>query len=54
MGKPQIEAFEAIKKVMTREVMLSFPNFNEPFHIYADASDYQLGSTIRQSGVQCA
>ena len=48
--KPQIEPFEAIKKVMTREVMLSFPKLNEPFHIYADASDYQLGPTIRQSG----
>ncbi len=44
----QQKAFELIKKIMGRETLLSFPDFSKPFHIYADASDYQLGSVIMQ------
>jgi hypothetical protein len=33
---------------MSGETLLSFPDFSMPFHIYADASDYQLGSVIMQ------
>jgi hypothetical protein len=33
---------------MSRETLLSFPDFSKTFHIYADASDYQLGSVIMQ------
>ena len=46
--KEQQEAFEHIKKVISREVMLSFPDFSKEFHIYTDASDYQLGGVIMQ------
>ena len=28
--------------------MLSFPDFKKEFHIYTDASDYQLGGVIMQ------
>ena len=28
--------------------MLSYPDFEEAFHIYADASDHQLGAVIMQ------
>jgi RNase H-like domain found in reverse transcriptase len=28
--------------------LLSFPDFNKPFHMYMDASKYQLGSFIMQ------
>jgi hypothetical protein len=35
---------------MSRETVLSFPDFSKPFHIYADAIDYQLGSVIMQDG----
>ena len=35
---------------MAREVILAFPDFNKPFHIYTDASDTQLGAVITQEG----
>ena len=47
-GKEQQKAFEDIKKVVSRETMLAFPDFNKPFHVYTDASDYQLGAVIMQ------
>jgi hypothetical protein len=46
----QQKSFELIKKIMSRETLLSFPDFSKIFHIYADASDYQLGSVIMQGG----
>jgi hypothetical protein len=33
------KAFENIKKIISREGMLTFPDFSKPFHIYKDASD---------------
>jgi hypothetical protein len=33
------KTFENIKKIICREVMLTFPDFSKPFHIYTDASD---------------
>jgi hypothetical protein len=42
------KAFEDIKKIICREVMLTFPDFSKPFHIYTDASDIQLGAVIAQ------
>jgi hypothetical protein len=49
-GKEQQEAFEAIKKVVSRETLLAFPQFDKPFHVYTDASNYQLGAVIMQEG----
>ena len=31
---------------MSREVALTYPDFNKPFEIHTDASKYQLGSVI--------
>jgi hypothetical protein len=42
------KAFEDIKKIICREVMLTFPDFSKPFHIYTDASDTHLGAVITQ------
>jgi hypothetical protein len=44
----QQKPFELIKKIMSRNSPLSFLDFSKPFHIYADASDYQLGPVIMQ------
>ena len=44
------KSFEEMKKVMSQEALLAFPDFNKPFHIYTDASDYQLGGVIMQEG----
>jgi RNase H-like domain found in reverse transcriptase len=38
------------KKIIAREVMLAYPDFNEPFEIHMDASHYQLGAVISQKG----
>jgi hypothetical protein len=42
------KAFEDIKKIICREVMLTSQDFSKPFHIYTDASDTQLGAVITQ------
>ena len=44
------KAFDKIKKHVAREVLLSYPNFNEEFIIHADASQTQLGGIISQNG----
>ena len=37
-----------MKKILAREVILAFPDFNKTFEIYTDASDTQLGAVIAQ------
>ena len=44
------KAFDDIKRHVAREVLLSYPNFNEEFVIHADASQTQLGGIISQKG----
>jgi len=36
--------------MVIREALLSYPDFSREFHVYADASDYQLGGVITQDG----
>ena len=43
-------AFATAKKIMARETMLIYPDFNAPFEIHTDASHYQLGAVISQKG----
>ena len=47
-GPEQQKAFDTIKKIISCEMLLAFPDFNEEFHIYTDASTYQLGAVIMQ------
>jgi hypothetical protein len=41
-------AFEKIKKVIIKEILLCYHGFNDPFHLYTDTSDHQLGTVIMQ------
>ena len=49
-GAKEQKAFEEIKAVISQETLLAFPDFTKTFHIYTDASDYQLGAVIMQEG----
>ena len=40
--------FDAIKRVIGREVFLAYPDFNAPFEIHTDASKLQIGAVISQ------
>ena len=42
------EAFQNMKRLVAEDVMLRFPDHHKPFHIYTDASKYQVGVTILQ------
>ena len=44
------KCFDAIKRVITREVLLDYPDFNAPFEIHTDASKLQIGAVISQKG----
>ena len=44
------KAFEQMKKVLSREVLLAYPYFSKPFVVHTDASDYQLGGNTSQDG----
>ena len=42
------KAFDKIKEVISREMLLAFLDLEKEFHIYTDASNYQLGAVIMQ------
>jgi hypothetical protein len=44
------QAFKTIKAVVAKETFLQYPDHNNPFHVYADASDCKMGSVIVQEG----
>jgi RNase H-like domain found in reverse transcriptase/Reverse transcriptase (RNA-dependent DNA polymerase) len=44
------QAFDTIKRVIAREVLLAYPDFSKKFKIFTDASDKQLGAVITQEG----
>jgi hypothetical protein len=42
------QGFDKVKAIVCRKVLLSYPDFNKPFHIHTDASHYQLGAVSSQ------
>ena len=44
------KCFDAIKRVIGREVLLVYPDFYAPFEIHTDASKPQIGAVISQKG----
>ena len=44
------KCFDVIKRVIGREVLLDYPDFNAPFEIHTDASKLQIGAVIPQKG----
>jgi hypothetical protein len=48
-GEVERKAFNDMKKIICREVMLAFPDFSKPFVIHTDASHTQLGAVISQN-----
>ena len=47
-GQVEQRAFDNIKRVMSKETLLHYPDFNKPFEIHTDASKYQIGAVITQ------
>ena len=48
--KEHDEAFKQVKALISKEVLLKYPDLNAEFVIETDASDYQLGAVIKQHG----
>ena len=44
------DTFTKTKALIATDTMLAYPYYNKSFHIYSDASDYQLGAVIMQKG----
>ena len=49
-GPEEQKAFDDMIKLVSREVLLAYPNFDKPFVIHTDASKTQLGGVISQDG----
>ena len=44
------QAFNDVKAMICKQTLLIYPDWNKPFEIHTDASDYQLGAVISQNG----
>lgn len=42
------KAFTEMKKMISKEVLLSFPDYTKAFQLYVDASDLQMGAVLMQ------
>ena len=46
----QEKAFQELKRLVSQETILAYPDWSKPFEIHSDASDYQLGAVLSQDG----
>ena len=44
------QAFDQMKALVASDALLAFPDHTQPFDVETDASEYQLGSVIKQHG----
>jgi len=42
------KGFDEMKRIVSKEILLSFPDYSKDFEIYTDASDKQLGAVLKQ------
>ncbi|GLB33387.1 putative retrotransposable element tf2 155 kda protein type 1 [Lyophyllum shimeji] len=47
-GSTQQDAFDALKRAITSQSVLSFPNNDRPFQVEADSSDFATGAMLSQ------
>ncbi len=47
-------AFDQMKALIAMDILCTSPNHSKLFHIYTDASDYQLSLCIMQEGQPAA
>ena len=52
--KKHQKVFDQMKALFTHDVMIRYPDHNLVYHIYMDASEFQIGSVIMQEGVLVA
>lgn len=48
------EAFDNLKKVVMVEPVLALPDFNKPFEVYTNASDFAFSRVLMQEGYSVA
>ena len=48
------KAFDKSKTMLSKQVLLTYPDFNKPFDVHTDASDIQLGAVISQDNMPIA
>ena len=48
MDRHWTESFDEIKHIVARDTLLIYPDFNQPFDIHTDSSDFQIGAVIIQ------
>ncbi len=44
------EAFEILKGILVKALVLKLPNFDKDFEIHSDASDFAIGGVLMQGG----
>jgi hypothetical protein len=50
MDRTTSSVFQYYEKIISKEVLLAYPDFNQEFVIHTDASHTQLGAVISQKG----